>query len=356
MSSYETFAYPHYIHKTRYPQKAPDAIVTNGRAVFGAFDGAIKNLNICEAYRPLSLRLPRFLNNLRIKEWEAYEVCFDEGFICGAVYDLGAAVFNVLMFYDRSAKTVVANQIFSYPRKCVENSLINSANRLKTGAFEAEIKNHIEDGKVFIKADYSPKSKKRVPMAVNLAFTACAEPGVTVMPLGENRPLYTHKGFFKAEGSIKIGGRVFSMNENSVGIIDDHKGYYPRHMHYDWVTCMGVRKGEPLGLNLCKNQALEPEKYCENILWQGGRLHLLPTVDFEHLDNGDWRVFDKHGAVELLFHIGDRYTLKKKLLLHRADYAAPFGTISGHVLDNDGNKILLDSLTGMGEDISYNNI
>jgi len=344
--------YPSYIHESRRPQKAPPAIVTNGKSVFGAFDGPIKNLNIVDAKKPVSAALPHFANSLRIREWEAYEVCFDEGFVCGAIYDMGIAVFNVMMFYDRAAKKVVANQIFGAPRKCVQNSLFNSTNHLKTSAFEASINNQIQDGKVFIKADYSPKSVKKVPMAAELSFTSCAVPSITVMPLGENRPLYTQKEFFRAEGKIKIGGREFTMNENSVGIIDDHKGYYSMHMHYDWLTGMGVVNDSPLGFNLCKNQAEDPEKHSENLLWLNGECHLLPPVDFEHLSNGNWRVFDKFGAVDILFEIDDAYNLVKGFGPVSTKYIAPFGNIKGFVKDLSGNTILLDGLTGMGEDIT----
>ncbi|NLV86976.1 MAG: DUF2804 family protein [Clostridiales bacterium] len=354
--SNNAFTRPDILHKERFPKSAPDCAVSEGRAIFGAFDGLIKDVNIHEAHRPLSLALPTFLNRQRIKEWEAYEVCFDEGFICGAIYNMGSAVFNVLMFYDRVDKTVKARQIFSYPRKCVQNSLINSVNSLKTGAFKAEIRNNLESGRVFISSDYSPRSPKHLPMGAELSFIALSSPVVTIMPLGENRPLYTYKNLFKAEGSIKIGDRVFKLNERSLGIIDDHKGYYHRHMHYDWMTCMGFSGGLPLGLNLCKNQALEPDKYCENILWLGERGHLLPNVDFQHLENGDWQVFDKYGSVSLVFHIHDSYKLNRKFLGNGADYTAPFGTVTGFVIDGDGNKITLDGMTAMGEDISYNNI
>ena len=350
------FAYPDYITESRRPQKAPDAIVKDGKSVFGAFDGPIKNLNIIDAKKPVSPLLPGFAKSLRIREWEAYEVCFDEGFICGAVYDMGIAVFNVLMFYDRAAKKVVANQIFGAPRKCVNDSLINSTNKLKTGAFETSINNQFQNGKVFIKADYSPKSNKKTPMAVDVVFTSCAEPSITVMPFGENRPVYTQKEYFRAEGKIKIGDKEFTMNENSVGIIDDHKGYYPLHMHYDWLTGMGISEGKPLGFNLCKNQTQSPEKYSENLLWLNGELHLLPPVDFEHLNDGNWRVFDEFGAVDILFEIDDAYNLTKGVGMHSTKYVAPFGTIKGFAKDLSGNKIVLDGLTGMGEDISVDNM
>ena len=347
--------YPDYIHPARYPQRPPQNAVTNGISAFGAFSAPIANCNLDEVRRPLGPALPRFFTNSRIKEWEAYEVSFDEGFVCGAIYDFGEAVFNVLMFYDRKTGEVSANQIYSYPRKCVANSLFRTTNHLVTGDFEASIENHFEVGKVFIKARYTPKSPKKLPMATNLTFTRCADPSVTIMPLGENRPLYTTKAFFRAEGSISIGDRSFAMNERSVGIIDDHKGYYPRHAHYDWVTAMGCKNGALLGINLCKNQALEPEKHSENLLWLDGALHLLPPVEFVHQAGGRWHVFDPlHGAVDLVFDIGGHYRTNMGFSAIGAKYDAPFGEIRGFALDNSGNRIELDGLLAMGEDIYYN--
>jgi len=355
MSNINTFIQSSHIHKDRYPQPAPEKAVFDGRSVFGAFDGVIKNVNIDETHRPLSIALPRFINRLRMKEWEAYQVSFDEGFICGAIYNMGAAVFNIMMFYEKTEKTVKANHIFGYPRNCVGNTLFGGTNSLETDAFKAEIRNNLEKGIVLISVDYSPSSKKRIPMVADLLLTMLSKPGVTIMPLGENRPLYTYKNLFKVEGSIKIGGRVFKMNERSLGIIDDHKGYYPRRTHYDWITCMGQIDGVHFGVNLCKNQALEPEKYCENILWLGKEAHLLPTVSFERL-NGNWHICDKHKTVDITFFVDDSYVFRKMFFGSGANYIAPFGKVMGYVTDSDGNKIILDGMTSMGEDTNYVNI
>ncbi len=346
-------AYPSFIPALRIPQKAPACVVSGGKSIFGAFDGPIANVNLCDAKSPVSPWLPDFLKGIKLKEWEAYEVSFDEGFLCGAIYDLGPAVFNIMIFYDKAAKAVTARQVFGAPRKCVPNSLINSKSRLKTGAFTASIDNRFQDGLVYINSVYSPSSSGKIPMSAHLKFTSCSSPTVTVMPLGENRPLYTHKELFRAEGAITIGNRVYKMNENSLGIIDDHKGYYPHDMHYDWITCMGFSQGRTLGLNLCRNQAEDPELYSENVLWLDKELHLLPPVRFEHMSDGSWHISDEHGTVSLDFEIGDSFCLHKRMPFISADYTAPYGQLRGHVVTNSGETICLDGFTAMGEDISY---
>ena len=83
----------------------------------------------------------------------------------------------------------------------------------------------------------------------------------------------------------------------------------------------------------------------------------MPPVEFVHENDRLWHVFDpKHGAVDLRFKIDDYYRLHKGLGGISADYAAPYGVVEGFALDNDGNKIMLDGLLGMGEDIYYNYI
>ena len=59
------------------------------------------------------------------------------------------------------------------------------------------------------------------------------------IPFGKNRPLYSQKDFFKAEGRLVINGEEMLTDEDSTAIVDDHRGFYPRRAHYDWVTTMG---------------------------------------------------------------------------------------------------------------------
>ena len=66
----------------------------------------------------------------------------------------------------------------------------------------------------------------------------------------------------------------------------------------------------------------------------------------------NWHVFDKYGAVNILFEIDDSYKLIKGFGLHSTKYIAPFGRIKGWAKDLSGTKIVLDGLTGMGEDIT----
>jgi hypothetical protein len=60
-------------------------------------------------------------------------------------------------------------------------------------------------------------------------------------------------------------------------IIDDHKGYYPCVMKYDWITALGYAgNGRLVGFNLTDNQVQDHEKYNENCLWLDGKMYPRP--------------------------------------------------------------------------------
>ncbi len=345
--------YPDVISNLRRPVAPPKNVVNNGIVQFGTFDAPLENINIIDCKKPVKSWLPKFMNSSRIKEWEAFEISFDEGFLVGAIYDVGAFVFNIIMFFDKKTKEVSLNQVMGAPKKVVKDTLINKRNNLKTGNLVININNQFQDGKCYVKAN-SPKSKKNMAMNVDVELTSISMPSVVVMPLGENRPLYSQKELFKVSGNIQMGDRTFTMNENSLAIIDDHKGYYPYKMHYDWLTGMGTFEKEGvMAFNLTKNQVTNPKDYNENYLWLNGDTHPLPPVNFTHLDNGHWKVTDEHDMVNIEFHIDNTLKLDKNVALIKVRYRAPFGFITGYIKDIDGNKHILNGAFGMGEDKTY---
>ena len=61
---------------------------------------------------------------------------------------------------------------------------------------------------------------------------------------------------------------------------------------------------------------------------------------------------DEHGMVDLTFDIGDEFLMRVPAKVIDIDYHITFGALSGYVCDPDGNKYVLDGMTGIGEDKS----
>ena len=184
-------------------------------------------------------------------------------------------------------------------------------------------------------------------------------PSVVSIPFGKNRPLYTEKALFKVKGSLTLNGETMTADENTTAIIDDHRGYYPRKMHYDWVTTMGLTDQGYMGVNLTRNQSVDQEQYNENLIWKEDGNSLLPPVHFSRTPesrdfsgSGEWHVRDDHHMVHVDFVVRNQIAMIIRAGIVTADYHVSFGEMRGWVRKEDGTKIVLDGMMGMGEDKS----
>ena len=140
-----------------------------------------------------------------------------------------------------------------------------------------------------------------------------------------------------------------------MAIIDDHRGYYPKKAHYDWITNMGycTVKGKPVkyGFNLTRNQSIDQDDYNENILWLGDKNDRLPPVYFKHYDYDNWRIYDEYGTIDLDYQVKDRNLVKFNVGIACSDYSITFGDLKGFIIGEDGTKYEIDDV-GIGEDRS----
>jgi len=344
---------PIYISKLRIPVASPNKVVTNGVCALGTFKGPLRDIHLLDCDKPCGKWLPNFLKSFRLKQWFAYLIDFDEGFILSAVYDTGLMMFNVVSFFDKTSRQSQSNMIFTSKKKNVlTHSLIDSRIFLNAGGFSQEIINHFEVGRCTIKAT-CPASKRHFNYQVDMSLESICVPSVVVMPLGPNKPLYIHKELFQVQGAITIGERTFTLNENATCIIDDHKGYYPYHMNYDWISGIRTNETDTIAFNIVDNQVLRPDDYNENFVWINGETHPLPPVKVIKKSKNLWLAHDQHGAVDIRFDIEDDFVKRINLPFFRANYRAPFGKISGTLKDLNEQKQPLEGTFGIGEDLDY---
>ena len=162
--------------------------------------------------------------------------------------------------------------------------------------------------------------------------------------------MYSQKGCMAVEGELSIGDqRVQFRSSDSFLLMDDHKGYYPRIMRWDWVTGGGFdARGRRIGVNLTRNDSIDPERYNENCVWVDGRVQLLPAVTFRRrpeLTPEVWEIRDRNGEVEVDFEIELDGHVRVNAVVVQSRYRGPFGRLRGQVAG-----IELDGLFGMGED------
>lgn len=333
-----------------------DSIVDeNGKFKFGTYNNLIPNINMLSAYKPLGYRAPRWFNNMRLKEWEAFQLGNEQFFIFGAIYTAKISAIVIIEIYDKIHQEIISIYKFVSPFKTnIGNGMLNSTTYYKTKGFSMVIDNVLKDDKIQININ-ADKTKKAPKINLNITAYHINEPIVTCMPLGENRAIYSHKALMPMEGYLSIDDQKIQFKEGSHIIIDDHKGYYPYRLKYDWITGWGAdESGNDIGFNLTDNQVIDKENYNENCLWVNGKMFTLPPIKVERsYDKKEvWHIKDKYNTVDLYFYPERKSELKINALIVYCDYEAPMGRFEGYIKTDD-IKVELKNLFGMGEKKFY---
>jgi hypothetical protein len=330
----------------------PPALVVDGRFQFGTFAAAIAHVNPLDAV-PASTR---WLHAFRLKEWQAFQAIDPEYFIVGAVYATKVVdLLQVAVIEKRSGRMQKWQRKVPPRRLRIAQGLDGTASAGLAGGLSVTFVNDIPRGKLGIDA--------RGAAAANLPELAlrlegrCAldEAGHLVIchPFSERRALYSHKCIMPGSGELHVGAQRHQFDgRESILILDDHKGFYPFPMAYDWLTgATRDASGQVLGFNLTANQIRDPERYNENALWLGTTVERLPAVRFERPRGVDdtWYIKDRAGQVDVRFSPTVRNEVHSGPGRLLAEYYGPFGWVEGTITRRNGETVRLDGLFGMGE-------
>ncbi|MEX0812673.1 MAG: DUF2804 domain-containing protein [Chitinophagales bacterium] len=332
-----------------------DEVVTNGQFNFGTRSTPVKKANLLDAEKPFRTPFVNSFKNYRLKEWQAFQFGNEQYFMMVAIYNAKALALAQFILFD-----IEKNKKYHYERKVmpwnlkVAKSLYGTESHYISDDFTILVENDLQSGRVGI--DIRIEKQKNLPhvMGQFMGFheTGKATPLVTIMPFGQNRGMYSHKCLMPMEGGLDIGGKLLEFEESkSYMLMDDHKGYYPYPMKYDWVTAGYISDGKHIGFNLTDNQVLQKERFNENVLWVNGEMNLLPPVKFERENgvDGKWLIKDRFDLVNLEFEPVISNRIKLNLLLLRSNYYGPYGFFNGFIYDKNHNKIEIKNVFGMGE-------
>ena len=354
MTDYSSFISP----KRRSVPVPEDLVDSYGNCVFGSVDGEFETMDLLHARKPT--HAPQFLNRYKLTLWEACEVNLKNGILLVALCDMAFFGKTLCLFFDKRTKKVYSWDHNLSSRKTViaPNLLNGSIAEAKTRVSHVKYVNHFEKGSCHLCGFHQNETDS---ISYDFELTRLSKPSIVSIPFGDNRPLYSQKDFFHAEGSLTINGKKVETDEETTAVVDDHRGYYPRHMHYDWVTTMGKNEqnGERkfFAFNLTRNQSIDQDKYNENLIWKEGETSLLPPVVFDHdipssqfHGTAVWDVHDAHDMVNVRFHVQGMNPMVMHAGAVNIDYYVAFGELEGTVRDEDGTEYVLDGMMGMGED------
>ncbi len=342
-----------FLSDKRQPVPTPENVIDEfGNCHFGTFDKEFKKMDFLKVNRPGPL--PNFFNTSRITLWEAGIINFDKIILLTAVCKMGIFGSVLTVIYDkRTEKCTTWQETFLASIASISDNLINSSETFSKGKnVKIRFINNLQRGEATV-TGYATDKKSGIT-DYRLKLTRVSKPSIVNIPFDANRPLYSQKDLFSVEGYLEFNGERFVADSSTAAIIDDHRGYYPRRAHYDWVTAMGKReidgKEQYFGFNLTRNQSVNQDDYNENLIWFEGDSTLLTPVVFKHKKPFLWHIQDAKGMTDITFDIRDEYLMKVKTGIINIDYHISFGELNGFVCDPDGNKYIIDGMTGIGED------
>jgi hypothetical protein len=355
--------YSKFISTVRRSVPTPKDMVKDGKCVFGTFDKEFETMELLQIKHPTAA--PDFLKKFKLTLWEAAEVHLEEGVLLAVVCDMGIFGMNLHVFYDRRKKKVISwvTNLKSRDTVIAPNLLNGAITEAETPSSGLRYVNNFQDGNCHLHGHHQDDVNS---IEYEFDLVRLSKPSVVSIPFEDmnvrHRPLYSQKDFFTANGRLTLNGETFHTTDTSTAIIDDHRGYYPRRAHYDWVTTMGVNetdgKREWFAFNLTRNQSIDQDKYNENLIWFKDSTSLLPPVIFtrnpetrDFKDGAVWEIKDEHDMVNITFNVYDIF----RMITHakpivNIEYFVAFGELKGYVRDEDGKKYILDGMLGMGED------
>lgn len=346
--------YKKFLSQKRQAQETPENIVDeNGNCHFGTFKEEFKEMNFLDADHPTAL--PNAFNKSKLSLWEAAQIDFGKIVVMVVVCNLSVFGTTFITLYDTQKRKCVywKDMLFPGSKAVVSDNLLDNSETYSNGrTVQIKYINNFQDGEASVVAH--GKNKAAGTFDCDLSFKRISKPSIVSMPMGKNRPVYSQKDFLSVEGYIEYNGMRFEADETTTAIIDDHKGYYPRKTHYDWLTGMSKPdidgKMQPFAFNLTRNQSVNQKDYNENLIWLKGKNEPLPPVIFKHVNDKQWIIKDRFGMVNITFDIGDVILTKANVGLIKIDYHIVYGVLSGYIYDSARNKYILDGICGIGED------
>jgi hypothetical protein len=337
-------------------QASPEAIVDKGAFALGRYGSPFRRANMLDVSRPFHYPVPRLLKNWRLKEWQAYQFGDRRWFFLASLYNAKVCSFVLFLAYDRERKKrylirrIIPGSVFRFSESLTGSdvyyrgarSLLESACDFDGGSMQLTV----------VHGSRSPERRFSGRFRFSCAPKVAA-PSVVCLPLSLNRAMYSTKILMPMEGEFSIGGESHRFDgPSSMGIIDDHKGFYPYHLRYDWVTGFGAdAKGRMVGFNLTDNQVRDQARYNENCLWINNKVWPLPPVKVTRPQGsaGEWIVQDTEGMVDLVFVPELANDLRINLGVVESDYHGPLGSFRGFVSNGEGKRIQAEHLYGAGE-------
>jgi hypothetical protein len=335
-------------------ESPPVSLVENGRQQLGHFCGPPGRVNLIDArYRGL----PRLLRRWRLKEWQALQIATPTLFVNVALFDAKLMQLLQVKVYDRVRATKYLHERQLRPGAFrVADQLLDSVTAYRDRRSALRFTNRFAANRIEVDVDVAESASCPRIAGKLVVHTDRGASQVVSMPFAGDVGMYSHKGMFPIEGELMIGSeRHVLTTSDALALLDDHKGYYPYVMRWDWVTsATRDARGRAVGFNLTRNQCRDADRFNENCVWIDDRCLRLPAVTFERVAAREaderWHIRDREDRVRLEFRPTVPGDVRVNAIVVESRYRGPFGQFDGRIAPEGGEPIEINGWFGMGEE------
>ena len=335
----------------------PSRLVQDGRVVdFGLFERPFERLDLDEVAVFNPRVVPASLQRLRLKEWQHVAVVGEELTLGLAIVNTHYLGSSFLYVAERASERYTEHHREVPPHRVqLARTLYDGWSAVNARRYRIRIRNRLAGG--YHRVSFEVAESRRGPaLWGELELTADlgqVQPLVAVLPLGPNRPLYTHKMPCPVRGVVGVGERRYLLDPaRDLALLDVQKTYYPYRTWWRWATFAGHDgDGRVLAANLVHNVIERDEVHNENVAWIDGDMLPMGAARFrmgEDLDQ-PWKVATTDGRCKLDFTPRGRRSGRIQLGLISSDYHQPYGAFSGEIMDRHNRTRRVSDLPGVTE-------
>ncbi len=309
-------------------------------------------------YNPKSVKLYplRFLNRMRIKEWDYYGVTTDKNFLAVCVANIGyiGLVFAYLIDFETGE---IIEKILPTPLGAGCNLPESSTEgdvTFKGLGVSLEFKRFPERRDINL---YWKRFHKGDNLKVQLSLSQPydMESMIIATPISKNRFYYNQKvNCMTTAGEIHLGNNSYFLTKDSaMATLDWGRGVWEYSTFWNWASASGfLENGQTIGLNLGQGFG-DLSRATENCFYINGKMVKLGKLALSY-DAKDymkpWRFSTDDGYLDLVFRPFVEKVSKTNLLLAKMEGHQMFGNYSGQLKTPEGDSYNIVNLVGWAEE------
>lgn len=309
-------------------------------------------------YNPDNVRVYpfKFLNRLRLKEWDYYGVTTRKFFFSATVSNIGYIGLVFVYFIDFAAKEMIERTVVTPFGKGCALPKTSESGDVFFRAKGVDISFLGQKERRIIRVDWEKfRGREKISAELALHQPADMDSIVMVTPIGSKKFYYNQKiNCMPTEGEIVFGDKRYVLTRSdALASLDWGRGVWAYKTFWNWASASGfLNDGRTIGLNLGAGFG-DLSQATENCFFIDGKMTKLGYVNFDY-DSSDykkpWRFASDDGRLRLVFEPFFERAATTNLLLLKSDAHQIFGKYSGHLVANSGERLEISDLVGWAEE------